>query len=28
VIDAVAPRDDEIILPKTSSGVFNSTNID
>ncbi|MGH6763693.1 MAG: isochorismatase family cysteine hydrolase [Phyllobacterium sp.] len=28
VIDAVAPVDDEIILPKTSSGVFNSTNID
>lgn len=28
VIDALAPTDDEIILPKTSSGVFNSTNID
>ena len=28
VIDAVAPHDDEIVLPKTSSGVFNSTNID
>ena len=28
VIDAVAPLDDEIVLPKTSSGVFNSTNID
>jgi nicotinamidase-related amidase len=28
MIDAVAPRDDEIVLPKTSSGVFNSTNID
>ncbi len=28
VIDAVAPRDDDIVLPKTSSGVFNSTNID
>ncbi len=28
VIDALAPDDDEIILPKTSSGVFNSTNID
>jgi len=28
VIDAVAPRGDEIVLPKTSSGVFNSTNID
>lgn len=28
VIDAVAPRDDEIVLPKTSSGVFNSTSID
>lgn len=28
VIDAVAPLDDEIVLPKTSSGVFNSTNVD
>lgn len=28
VIDAVAPHDDDIVLPKTSSGVFNSTNID
>lgn len=28
VIDALAPMEDEIILPKTSSGVFNSTNID
>ncbi|MEX2632085.1 MAG: isochorismatase family cysteine hydrolase [Tistlia sp.] len=28
VIAEVAPRDDEIVLPKTSSGVFNSTNID
>ena len=28
VIDAVAPRDDDIVLPKTSSGVFNSTNVD
>jgi nicotinamidase-related amidase len=28
VIDMVAPQDDEIVLPKTSSGVFNSTNID
>ncbi|WP_024899878.1 isochorismatase family cysteine hydrolase [Brucella rhizosphaerae] len=28
VIDALAPIDNEIILPKTSSGVFNSTNID
>lgn len=28
VIAAVAPHDDEIVLPKTSSGVFNSTNID
>ncbi|WP_159992787.1 isochorismatase family cysteine hydrolase [Roseomonas sp. 18066] len=28
VIDALAPIEDEIILPKTSSGVFNSTNID
>ena len=28
VIAAVAPGDDDIVLPKTSSGVFNSTNID
>ncbi|MCW3477057.1 cysteine hydrolase family protein [Limobrevibacterium gyesilva] len=28
VIDALAPGDDEIVLPKTSSSVFNSTNID
>src|SRR3712207_4748495 len=28
VIDMVAPQDDDIVLPKTSSGVFNSTNID
>ena len=28
VLDAVAPEGDEIILPKTSSGVFNSTNIE
>jgi nicotinamidase-related amidase len=28
VIDALAPIDNEIVLPKTSSGVFNSTNID
>lgn len=28
VIDAVAPAGDEIVIPKTSSGVFNSTNID
>jgi nicotinamidase-related amidase len=28
VIDALAPRDNEIVLPKSSSGVFNSTNID
>ncbi|ONG45071.1 isochorismatase [Pseudoroseomonas deserti] len=28
VIDALAPLVDEIVLPKTSSGVFNSTNID
>jgi len=27
-IDELAPRANEIILPKTSSGVFNSTNID
>ena len=28
VIPALAPVDNEIVLPKTSSGVFNSTNID
>lgn len=28
VIDAVAPGDDDIVLPKTSSSLFNSTNID
>jgi nicotinamidase-related amidase len=28
VLDAVAPGDDDIVLPKTSSGVFNSTNIE
>lgn len=28
VIDAVAPAEDDIVLPKTSSGVFNSTTID
>jgi nicotinamidase-related amidase len=28
VIDALRPMGDEIVLPKTSSGVFNSTNID
>lgn len=28
VIDALKPIDNEIVLPKTSSGVFNSTNID
>lgn len=28
VIDEVGPEGDEIIIPKTSSGVFNSTNID
>ncbi len=28
VIEAVAPAPDDIVLPKTSSGVFNSTNID
>jgi nicotinamidase-related amidase len=27
-IDAIAPAANEIVLPKTSSGVFNSTNID
>ena len=28
VINQVAPKDDDIVLPKTSSGVFNSTNLD
>jgi len=28
VIEAVAPVGDEIVLPKTSSGLFNSTNFD
>jgi nicotinamidase-related amidase len=28
VLDAVAPGEDEIVLPKTSSSVFNSTTID
>lgn len=28
VLDALAPSDDDIVLPKTSSGVFNSTNIE
>jgi len=28
VIDDISPADDDIVLPKTSSGVFNSTNID
>src|SRR5688572_9003193 len=28
IIDIVAPHEDDIMLPKTSSGVFNSTNID
>ena len=28
IIAAVAPGEDDIVLPKTSSGVFNSTNID
>jgi ureidoacrylate peracid hydrolase len=28
VLDALAPADDEIVLPKTSSSVFISTNID
>ena len=28
VVDIVAPADDDIVLPKTSSGVFNSTNIE
>jgi ureidoacrylate peracid hydrolase len=28
VLDAIAPADDEIVLPKTSSSVFISTNVD
>ena len=28
VVDAIAPVRDEIVLPKTSSGLFNSTNFD
>lgn len=28
VIDAVAPAHDELVIPKTSSSLFNSTNID
>lgn len=28
VIDCVAPHEDDIIIPKTSSGIFNSTNVD
>ncbi len=28
VIDAIAPGEDEIVLPKTSSSLFNSTNLD
>jgi biuret amidohydrolase len=28
VIDALAPAEDDIVLPKSSSGVFNSTNIE
>ncbi|MCB8839470.1 cysteine hydrolase family protein [Aurantimonas sp. VKM B-3413] len=28
VFEAVAPGEDDIVLPKTSSGVFNSTNIE
>ena len=28
VLDMVAPAGDEIVIPKTSSGVFNSTNIE
>jgi nicotinamidase-related amidase len=28
VLDAIRPGDDEIIIPKTASSVFNSTNID
>ncbi|HEU4825132.1 MAG TPA: isochorismatase family cysteine hydrolase [Dongiaceae bacterium] len=28
VLDSIAPDDDDMVLPKTSSGVFNSTNIE
>ena len=28
VLDGLAPGDDDIVLPKTSSGVFNSTNVE
>jgi len=28
VLDAVAPGEDELVIPKTSSSLFNSTNID
>lgn len=28
VVEAIAPGEDDILLPKTSSGVFNSTNLD
>jgi len=28
VLDAIRPGDDEIVIPKTASSVFNSTNID
>jgi nicotinamidase-related amidase len=28
VLDAIAPGEDEIVIPKTSSSIFNSTNID
>ncbi len=28
VIDAIAPGEDEMVLPKTSSSLFNSTNLD
>jgi nicotinamidase-related amidase len=28
ILEAIAPGDDEIVIPKTSSSVFNSTNID
>ena len=28
VIEAVGPRGDEIVIPKTASGIFNSTNIE
>ena len=28
VLDVLAPGEDDIVLPKTSSGVFNSTNLD